>query len=267
MSVAPGRTSLFPGPPWSLAGLAAVLWLWVAGCSSTLPVIGNPGGTAAEQQREFRQLEVFESTVNNPSPDIDPTIRRHAAEELIAMDMPAAIEVLARALQSGQPAVQQAVIEAMEIASRPVKGLLEPAVAALQAAGDENRERLALILPRYGRPALELVARRALDEKLEPERRLGPVQALAAFRSRDSASVLMALLEAGRPAPPEIVAAACKSLERLTGLSYGPDAAQWLQWWHKLKDEPIERWLQIVVTHLQERNAELESQIAAELRE
>src|SRR3990172_6365718 len=97
--------------------------------SSALPLIGNPGGTAADQQREMRQLEVFESTVTNPSPDIDPTIRRHAAEELMAMDVPAATDVLAGALQSGAPAVELAVIEAMEVAARPVKGLMEPAVS------------------------------------------------------------------------------------------------------------------------------------------
>ncbi len=215
----------------------------------------------------MRQLEVFESTVTNPSPDIDPTIRRHAAEELMAMDVPAATDVLAGALQSGAPAVELAVIEAMETAARPVKGLLEPAVSTLQVTIDENRERLSLILPRYGRPALDLVARRALDDKTAAERRIGPVYALASFRSRESAGFLMALLNSAAPPPPEVVLAACKSLERLTGLPYGSDAEQWRQWWLKLKDEPIEKWLQIVVTHLQARNGELERQITTEQRE
>ncbi|MCZ6544642.1 MAG: hypothetical protein O6913_02920 [Chloroflexi bacterium] len=236
-----------------------------------LPNVFDPGGAAAAKEqkalRRQRQLEVFESTVRNPSADIDAQTRRHAAEELIAMDVPEATEKLIAALGCGEPVVIQAVLEAMELSPNPVAGLLPAAVGTLDDASDANREKLSLILPRYGRPALDLVAQHAQDSEATPARRIGPIYALASFRSRDIAEKLMAILDWQEPAPPEVINATCQSLERLTGLPYGSAPGEWRRWWETLKDQPIEEWLRIVVDHLSKRTTELEGQIQQQRRE
>ncbi|MHC4775527.1 MAG: hypothetical protein ACYTBR_09715 [Planctomycetota bacterium] len=217
--------------------------------------------------RQQRQMEVFDRTVRNPSTDIDPEIRRQAAEELIAMDQPEATARLAEALGSGEPTVELAVIDAMEASPQPVEGLLPAAVATLQDVSGPRLEKLALVLPRYGKAALNRIAALARDQSQPPDRRVGPIHALAAFRSRESAVELMSILDEQRAEPPEIVAATGDSLERLTGLPYGSDAPQWRRWWDKLKDEPIENWLRIMVLHLSTKTSELEREIHQQDRE
>ncbi len=213
--------------------------------------------------REQRQLDLFDSTVRNPSADIDPKTRLLAAQELIAMNNAAATQLVAEALRSGEPAVVMAVIDAMDGSPEPVDGLLPAAAETLQTASGEHLEKLSLILPRYGPEALQRVAHLARDQSEPPARRIGPIYALAAFRTRESAVQLMAILEPqeGTQEPPEITTAAGASLERLTGLPYGDDAEQWRRWWARLKDEPIENWLKIMVLHLNTRTNELEREI------
>ncbi len=217
--------------------------------------------------RERRQLELFDRTLHNPSMDIDPQTRQQAAEELIAMDVTEATATLGRALESGEPAVVMAVIDAMEDWPEPVEGLLPAATETLRDVPDEQLEKLALVLPRYGSDALNRVAALARDRNQPPAQRTGPIYALSAFRSREAAVVLMSLLEEPPPEPPEIVAATGASLERLTGLPYGADAGQWRRWWDQLRNEPIEDWLRIMVLHLSTRTSELERQINAQGQE
>jgi hypothetical protein len=183
------------------------------------------------------------------------------------MDAPEATARLAEALGSGEPTVELAVIDAMEAAPEPVEGLLPSAVVTLQEASGPRLEKLSLVLPRYGKPALHQVAALARDQGELPPRRLGPIFALASFRSRDAAVELMAILDEQRNEPPEITAATGASLERLTGLPYGADSAQWRRWWDKLKNEPIENWLRIMVQHLSTKTSELEREIHGQDRE
>ena len=218
-------------------------------------------------ERENRQLEVFTSIVRNPSADIDPEIRVTAAEELIAMDIQPATDRLCDALRSGEPVVVSAVIDAIEASPEPVEGLLPAVTETLSDASDEQMEKLYLVLPRYGDEALDMVAAAARDRGEPPARRVGPISALAAFRSREAAVQLMAMLQDPEPQPPEILAATGASLEKLTGLPYGAQADQWLRWWDKLKDEPIENWLRVMVLHLSTRTAELERASNLQTRE
>ncbi len=259
-----------PAPLVSVVSAFAALLL--GACSlPLLPNVFDPAGAAAAQEqkalRRQRQLEVFDSTVRNPSTDIDAQTRRQAAEELIAMDEPDATERLIAALGCDEPVVIHAVIEAMELSPNPVPGLLPAAVGTLHDASDANREKLSLILPRYGRPALDLVAQHAQDSEATPAQRIGPIYALASFRSRESAEKLMTILDGQEPAPPEVINATCQSLERLTGLPYGSAPGEWRRWWDTLKDQPIEQWLRIVVDHLSKRTTELEGQIQQQRRE
>ncbi len=231
-----------------------------------LPSISS-SSDGALTERENRQLEVFDSMVRNPSTDIDAGIRVTAAEELIAMDITAATDRLSAALRSGEPVVVSAVIDAMAASPEPVDDLLPAATETLTDANDEQLKKLYLVLPRYGDKALSMVAAAARDREEPPARRVGPISALAAFRSREAAVQLMSLLQEPEPQPPEIVAATGASLEKLTGLPYGADADQWRHWWEKLKDEPIENWLRVMVIHLSTRTAELERESHLQTRE
>jgi hypothetical protein len=266
-----------PGRRTALRALGVLAALGLASCTDSrgrpnflgIP-LSSPASRAADlelAERQRRQMEVFGGTILNPSEDIDPDIRRQAAEELIAMDLPAATEVLASGLRSGQASVVQAVIDALESGSEPVPGLLPAASETLCTVSGRQLEKLALILPRYGEPALKQVAALARDRGEAPERRFGPIYALSSFRSREAAVQLMLLLDEGQPESPAIVAAAGASLERLTGLPYGDDAAQWRRWWDRLKNEPIENWLRIMVLHLSNRTSELEREVHEKTRE
>jgi hypothetical protein len=258
----PGRTLAT-----AVAALVAASMCGCSGPEGSKKFLGLPLPSLSHEKgeemtlRQQRQLEVFNSTVRNPSADIDPEIRRSAAEELIAMNHPEATEKLAEALGSQEPPVVLAVIDAMESSPEPVEGLLPAAVGTLKDACGERLEKLSLVLPRYGPHALEQVAALAHDQGEPPAGRIGAIYALAAFRSRQSAIQLMALLDEQREEPLEITAATGASLERLTGLPYGSDTEQWRRWWDKLKNEPIEDWLRIMVLHLSNRTSELEREI------
>ncbi len=230
-----------------------------------LPTISSSDDDLTD--REKRELEVFDSTMRNPSADIAPKIRVSAAEALITMNTPPATERVSTALTSGEPVVVTAVLDAMQSSPKPVKGLLPAAVETLKDASDDQLEKLRLILPTYGDEALKLVAAAAGDRTEPPARRIGPIHTLAAFRSRDAALELMSLLQGQDPQPPEVVAATSASLERLTGLDYGANAEHWRQWWDQLKNEPIENWLRVIVRHLSQRTTELESENHAKTRE
>jgi hypothetical protein len=274
MSTAPGRAR-GPGrtPAAATVALAVACLAGCGGSDGSKGFLGIQFPSAAQEKqdeqalRQQRQLEVFDRTVRNPSPDIDPEIRRQAAEEMIAMDLPEATGRLAEALGSGEPTVELAVIDAMETAPEPVEGLMPAAVATLRDASGPRLEKLSLVLPRYGDPALDRVAVLARDQSEPPARRIGPIYALASFRTRESAVQLMHMLDEQRNEPQEIIASTGKSLERLTGLPYGSDAGQWRKWWDKLKDEPIEDWLRIMVLHLSQKTSELEREIHQQDRE
>ncbi|MEE8155669.1 MAG: hypothetical protein V3T53_12015 [Phycisphaerales bacterium] len=256
---------------WLLATVAG----WFAGCAEPRSgSLARPGALSAvatdpaQDDREDltpsqrRQLEIFQSTLlSPPTSEIEPATRRGAAEELIAMRLAPATAILRQALGSGRGPVVIAVIEAMEASPQPVAGLLQAVVATLQDGSPQIVERLNSLLLRYGEPALQLAGSMALDRGAPSAVRLGPINALGSFRSRQSAGYLMTLLEREPPEPPEVVAGACRSLERLTGFPFGSDAERWRTWWADHKDEPLENWLRIMVQQLSARVADLEQRI------
>jgi hypothetical protein len=177
------------------------------------------------------------------------------------MRMAPATAILRQGLGSGRGPVVVAVIEAMEASPQPVAGLLQTVIATLQDGSPQIVERLSSLLPRYGEPALQLAGSMALDRGAPSAARLGPINALGSFRSRQSAGYLMTLLEREPPEPAEVVAGACRSLERLTGFPFGSDAKRWRTWWADHKEEPLENWLRIMVQQLSARVADLEQRI------
>lgn len=256
---------------WLLAAVAG----WLAGCAGTdSGRLARPGALSAVETdhaqddredltlRQRRQLEIFQShLLSPPTAEIEPATRRGAAEELIAMQLAPATAILRQALSSGRGPVVVAVIEAMEASPQPVAGLLQTVIATVQDGSPEIVERLISLLPRYGEPALQLAGSVALDHGLPSAARLGPITALGSFRTRQSAGYLMMLLKREPPEPAEVVAAACRSLERLTGFPFGSNAKRWRTWWADHKDEPLENWLRIMVQQLSARVADLEQRI------
>ncbi len=220
-----------------------------------------------EQQR--RQLEIFGPILLNPSPDIALKTRRNAAHELIAMGLPQAYEMLESALRSDNPSITLAVASAMHAARATAPELLDAAVDAVPDASLETLDALSWVLARYGENALEKVTAMALDRTQPTARRKGPIYALAAFRNRNAAATLMQLIEpqtaddgeAIPPEAPEIIDAACASLERLSGLSYGNDPERWRAWWATARDLSPGQWFQFVARSLADRVVELQQQL------
>ena len=215
----------------------------------------NPPTALTEQQQ--RQLLIFGQTVLNPSNDIDADTRRNAAHELVAMNVPESIAVLAEALESQRPAVMLAAIAAMQAVKAPMPQLLQPAVAALSTAPPTVLESLSWAIARYGEDALHLVAELALDQNAASGSRLGPIQTLSAFDSQRAAASLMSLI-VSQSEPTEIVAAACDGLQQLSGLSFGADVQQWHAWWKEAGSLPPERWSAHITKSLSKRAAQFQ---------
>jgi hypothetical protein len=224
-------------------------------------MISPPADSASSEEltvRQRRQLQVFGPTVLSPSADIPAEARRAAAEELLAMEVPESRTILIDGLGSGRAPVMLAVAAAMTSTPKPVPWLLEPALDALAAAPREVLDQLSAGLARYDEDGLVRVSEQALQRGASPLQRLGPIHALGWFRSRDAAVSLMTLLEESRGEPAEIVAGACTSLERLTGVPHGSDPARWRRWWDRFRDVPRDQWLALTVQTLSQRLAEIE---------
>ena len=195
------------------------------------------------------------------SASTDPQIRRGAAERLLASGSSEAMAVLAGALRSGDPAIMSAVLAAVDAADRPPPELFAPTVDALGAATDEILEDLTQTLGSYGGTALERVADCALDTEAPFEARRGPIYAMRAFRSRAAAEQLIVLIDPNRGEQPEVTAAACASLERLTGLSRGWDEARWRDWWAEARFQSESRWLATLVKQLGQEIRDLQAEV------
>lgn len=271
-----------PEHQWAGRGLANAFFAWLAtACAVQAAVAAGPPATAApamvdaarEQQppltdQQRRQLQVFGPILLNSSSDVDPQTRRHAAQELISMGIPQAIDLLDGALRCHKPAVMLAAISAMHSLPKPVPALLDSVIAALPDAPPETLDSLSWAVARYGDVALEPVARLATDQHTSSGSRLGPIHALGAFGSREAASWLMRLVETpadhsalSDPAATEVAKAACASLERMTGIALGGDQARWQQWWRNAGDLSDDQWFKLISESLSARTADLEQQL------
>lgn len=220
-------------------------------------------------ERQARQLSLFSASLNDPD-EIEQSTRVDAAKELILMNLPPATESLATALTSGRPSVILAVLEAMDEQPQPVEGLLDAAIEALKTAPSEVLNRLASVLTDYGDSAQRRVAAIALDQELPATQRLGAIQALGRFRSRESAERLIEVLQAPAADDTQLQTAACAALTSLTGLNYGENIDRWLRWWMQARHQTPEQWLKEMVATLEGRivtlnqqNASLQSQLDA----
>jgi HEAT repeat protein len=224
---------------------------------------------SALTSQQQRQMQIFGPILLNPSNDIDPKVRRDAAEELVAMHAPEAVEILAEALRSNKPQVMHAAVHALYVSKALIPELMDPAVEALASAPHEILEPLAWVVGRYGEPALQRVGELASRPSAAPAARTDPIYALAAFRSRAAAMQLMAIIEASSSdsnasrtaANSEIINAACASLERMSGLSYGRDVRKWRAWWAEASSVSDDQWFKLMADSLSDRVAQLQNQL------
>jgi len=271
-------TSRHHRPAWLLrATVAAALsiglpaWAWQTGPEPQPPTSAparQPSTQAdpaiAQQQR---QLQVFAPVLLNRSEEIDAQTRRDAAAEIAQMQIPEAMETLKQALQSRRPAVALAAIAALQAQPTPPALLLDACVLALELAPLDVAPSLSALLARYGDEAAIRVS--ALAQKPNATARLNAINALGSFRTRDAAAALMRAIEnapAGPsplldPAGTELARAALKSLERMTGLSYGQDLAAWRAWWSHASGESDEQWYRLISESLASRAALLQQQV------
>jgi hypothetical protein len=237
--------------------------LWAASASAAQNEIsGAADGDREPSGQEAKDLEFLRPILLSPNGD-QPT-RIGAVERLLAMDHPQATAALDEALRSGREPVVLAVLTVLHQAPAPVEALRPACIAALRNVPPAARGALGCALSRFGRDALPDVAEIAQLDSSSADQRLGAIYVLGEFRSPRSAEVLIALLAEDRTEPAEIVAMACESLERLTGLDYGGDVERWRAWWRETKDLPDDEWYEAIAHRLGERLSDLNDAIANE---
>ncbi|MBN1334597.1 MAG: HEAT repeat domain-containing protein [Deltaproteobacteria bacterium] len=201
---------------------------------------------------EAERLEAFEAAVDqghDPAvaslardPSADPRERWVAVRVLGRVHSPPSVEALVALLDDPVPAIRAAAASAAGDSGRPdlgepVADLLEdPAVLVRTAAADA----LALL----GQPQTVPALVRALDDPTNTYRgqslwvRRHLVAALGAIGDRSAVPALIRSLD---DADPLVASAACRALERVTGLSWadGRSEAQereaWKRWWGSQK--------------------------------
>ncbi|MHC5027568.1 MAG: hypothetical protein ACYTGR_12510 [Planctomycetota bacterium] len=240
------------------SSLAAACVLVIVGCSDTARDLRATGPTSlgslepmlvlqaeppplTDSQRG--QLAIFKTIVLNPSPDIPAETRRGAVEELLTMGARDAVDVIAEGLRSGDATILVPIADVLADQSRQVPGLLGSTIDALRTAPPAARDNLAAVITRYGSAGLNATAVVALDKTLAPAERLGPIQALGRFHTRDAAVRLMPLLDEVREEPAEIRSATCLALQQVTGQDFGLDVDRWREWWTDAQTLNQQEWL------------------------
>lgn len=210
--------------------------------------------------QQERDLAFYRAILENPTNH--PDTRIGAADRLLGLDVPQAVEVLDGALRHGAPPVRRSVVEALRLADEPVPGLLDGAVHALRTAEPEVLDQLAIIINRYGDEGLSLVVELARDTSVPVVERVGAITALGHFPTRASGDELIGLADPFHGEHEEIRVAAFASLRRLSPANFGTDFDKWRGWWQGVRDMSQEEWAREVVRQYQERNARLERENA-----
>ena len=261
------------------AGLFAACVFIAVGCGETAqdvrakgqPALGSLEPTLqlqteppplTEQQRQ--QLSIFQSIVLNPSADIPAATRRGAVEELLSMGASEAVDVVAEGLRSGDARILVPIADVLANQPRPISGLLTAAVDALRTAPPRAADNLAAVVTRYGTNGLNAVAVVATDKTVPVEERLGPIQALGRFSTREAVVRLMPLLDEVRDEPAEVVSATCEALARVTGQPFGNEVVRWRTWWADAQKLNQQEWLAEQVERLASQLLSMEDQLQRE---
>ncbi len=207
----------------------------------------------AEEQGE---LSYHASIVQNPANSLE--TRAGAAERLLRLNLPEAIEILDTALSSGDPELMLPVLQAMNTIQRPVPGLLPTAVNALRSAPEEILDQLAIVIANHEEPAFALVSGIAMNQSLAITERRGAIYALGSFPTREAGDRLVELADPQRNEDATIQIAAFDSLRRLAGLDFGNEFQIWRSWWLDARDKSREQWARELVRQYQDRAAELD---------
>lgn len=248
---------------WLVPATAAMAVVSGVGCGAPAAMAQGAepplaaGDLSPSQQRT---VHTHRWVLLNPSADIPLDLRETAAVELLDMQVQPAIAVLDEGLRGGQPVVMGAIITSLETAHVLPPSLLEPLLLALQTSEVDIVQRLAALLPRYGRTALDAVAAAAADTGLAASARVGPLLALGYFEGRESINALMTVLAGTPRSSREIIDATCQSLERLTNERFGADPDRWKTWWARHKDDADQNPPELM-GELRDRIEELEKRL------
>lgn len=255
-----------------MLGVAIVILL--SGCAAT-PASGDadavsPGAvgqaeptepTSELTQRQQRQIDLIAPILLSPPNGPDDGRMLAAAQELLALGLPQADEILRQAMRSGNRAQVLAVLRAMITEEQSLQPFMEVAVELLTTAQPEVQETLWRLLARNERALLADVSTIALDQQTPLEHRLNAIGAMGEFRTRDAADHLITLLDENRQEPEAIITAVCEALTRLTRLPYGNRPDTWRAWWVQARDQTREQWLVDQVQRLATERAELEREL------
>ena len=257
-----------------LCGLLGVL---AFGCSTTMspadPAGAAPGAIGPANQtdqnddepqlteRQQRQIDLIAPILLDATNGPDDGRRLAAAQELLALQLDNADQILKQALTSNHPNQMNAVLRALITGERVPDSLVTTALEILPMAPKPAQDTLRRFLAQHEADVLEAVSATALDPSVAAEHRLNAIGALGAFRTRDAADRLITLLKTDRQEPEAIVSAACDALTRLTRLPYGNQPDTWRTWWVQAKNQTREQWLVDQVQRLATERSELEREL------
>jgi len=165
-------------------------------------------------------------------------LRAGAADRLVRDRSPEGTQAIDRALRSGEIAVVAAAIEALDRAVARVPGLTDALIVVVTSDLAIDRAAAARVLAASDARAADLLTTAARNSKTTSER-VGAIEALGAFRTRDALARLIAMLDERRE-PADIIQAICTALDRATGAGHGADPAAWRAWWEQTSRTPVD---------------------------
>ncbi len=265
---------ILPGVSCLFLALVAV----TAGCSgfatTTGPVQPNAAPGAIGQadsddadsegaltERQQRQIDLIAPILLESTNGPDDGRLLAAAQELLALEIDRADQILEQALRGNQPNQMLAVLRAMITSETTPQRLVQAALDILPTAPLQAQDTLWRLLAQHEADVLANISALVQDQSAAPEHRLNAIGALGAFRTRDAADQLIALLNEQREEPEAITAAACEALTRLTRLPYGNRPQTWRSWWVQARNQTREQWLVDQVQRLATERAELEREL------
>ncbi len=241
-----------PACSWCLAALvgSALSAAWAAQ-PAELPA-SQPAATmsAADPQRVEDLVTLIEGA------NLPLNVRRTGARELLRLNWPQAPERLSGILGGSNEAAKTAVALALgDVPEQLHEAYIQPLIEMLADPDAEIRQAAAAALAGYrDGGVIDRLRTIMLDDTEALPRRLAVIEALGTMSKRPAVAALMEAVERGDS---PLLVPALESLERITALSFGGEAARALSWWQRTRDEPLPEWQQDQIERLVQKSRDL----------
>jgi hypothetical protein len=194
-------------------------------------------------------------------------LRRQAVDRLARDGSAAAIDALAAALRSADPAVVSVTLQALGQTPDANEALLEPLIGpmleALAVAPTGLLDPLGLLLARLDKADRAPVREMATDPQRPPTERLAAIHVLGVLATIESGDTLIDLADPARNEDPAIRRAAREALARMVGRDLGDDHGAWTAWWSQARRRGLADWWREIRRRDREQIARLQTELDA----